>query len=470
MELMPVAQFPGNRNWGYDGVYPYAPQNSYGGPDGLKKLVDACHERSIAVFLDVVYNHLGPEGNYLAAYGPYFSKTYSIPWGDAINFDGEWSDGVRDYFLDNIRYWHEHYHIDGLRMDAVHMMYDNSAVHILEAANRVKEIVKQKSGKPFYLVAESDLNSPKVVTSPDAGGYRFDAQWLDDFHHAAYVLLDRNGKKRYEDFGAPEQLTKAMKDGFVFSGEYVKFRKRKYGASSAGVPGDKFLVFQQNHDQIGNRVRGERLSALVDFDRLLLAAGITLLSPYVPMIFMGEEYGEPAPFFFFTSHSDPALIESVREGRKKEFANFGDDTEPRDAQEERTFADSMLNWELRSKDRNARILAWYKKLLDLRKTHPVLKNFSKDNVQTGVLNDAAIVLHRQTSDGLRHLLCLFNLSGEKLSFTFPALGQGWDKILDSAAYRGAKDSKDVMPARADGGKDIDLRPLNVSVYETVQQI
>jgi maltooligosyltrehalose trehalohydrolase len=308
------------------------------------------------------------------------------------------------------------------------------------------------------------------VTSPDAGGYGFDAQWLDDFHHAAYVLLDRNGKKRYEDFGAPEQLTKAMKDGFVFSGEYVKFRKRKYGASSAGVPGDKFLVFQQNHDQIGNRVRGERLSALVDFDRLLLAAGITLLSPYVPMIFMGEEYGEPAPFFFFTSHSDPALIESVREGRKKEFANFGDDTEPRDAQEERTFADSMLNWELRSKDRNARILAWYKKLLDLRKTHPVLKNFSKDNVQTGVLNDAAIVLHRQTSDGLRHLLCLFNLSGEKLSFTFPALGQGWDKILDSAAYRGAKDSKDVMPARADGGKDIDLRPLNVSVYETVQQI
>jgi maltooligosyltrehalose trehalohydrolase len=488
IELMPVAQFPGNRNWGYDGVYPYAPQNSYGGPTGLKKLVNACHQHGIAVFLDVVYNHLGPEGNYLTAYGPYFSKTYNIPWGSAINFDGEWSDGVRDYFLDNIRHWHEHYHIDGLRMDAIHMMYDHSAVHILEAANRIKETVSQKSGKPFYMVAESDLNSPKVVKSLEAGGYGFDAQWLDDFHHAAYVLLDKHGKERYEDFGTPEQLVKAMKDGFVFSGEYVKFRKRKYGASSAGVPGDRFLAFQQNHDQIGNRVGGERLSVLVDFDRLLLAAGLTLLSPYVPMIFMGEEYGEEAPFFFFTSHSELALIEAVREGRKKEFASFGGDTEPRDSQEESTFIDSMLNWELRSKDKHAHVLAWHKALLALRKDHAALQNFSKSSIQASVQNQDAIVLHRQTDDGMQHLLCIFNLSEEKLAFTLPALDHGWSKILDSAEYKcpqsiqsprdpealgvhGPQHNRtNELPLLNAGGEAIDLLPLSVTVYKGLHEI
>jgi len=466
LELMPVAQFPGDRNWGYDGVYPYAPQNSYGGPAGLKKLVDACHLRGISVFLDMVYNHLGPEGNYLAAYGPYFSKTYSIPWGSALNFDGEWSDGVRDYILDNIRHWHEHYHIDGLRMDAIHMMYDNSAVHILEAANRVKEAVKQKSGKPYYLIAESDLNSPRVVKACEAGGYGFDAQWLDDFHHAAYVLLDAAGKDRYVDFGAPGQLAKAFTDGFVFSGEYVKFRKKKYGASSAGIPGDRFVVFHQNHDQVGNRVGGERLSALVDADRLLLAAGLSLLSPYVPMLFMGEEYGEEAPFFFFTSHSDPGLVQSVREGRKKEFAAFGSDTEFRDPQDERTFTDSRLNWETRSKEKHARILAWHKALLRLRKTHAVLHDFSKNDLQAYVISEAGIALHRRLADGDQELLCLFNLSEKTLAFTMPGQQHGWHKILDSTAYKLPGLIQDTMPLYATAGEVIYMLPLSVTVYAT----
>jgi maltooligosyltrehalose trehalohydrolase len=355
-------------------------------------------------------------------------------------------------------------------MDAVHMMFDSSATHILEAANRIKEGVRQKSGKPFFLVAESDLNSPKVVRSPEAGGYGFDAQWLDDFHHAAYVLLDENGKTRYEDFGTLEQLAKAIKDGFVFSGEFVKFRKRKYGASSSGVAGDKFLAFQQNHDQIGNRVGGERLSVLVDFDRLLLAAGLTLLSPYVPMIFMGEEYGEEAPFFFFTSHSEPALIEAVREGRKKEFASFGGDAEPRDSQDERTFTDSMLHWELRSRDKHARILAWHKALLALRRDCAALRNFSKSSIQASVLGDDAMVLHRQTDDGTQHLLCLFNLSGEKQAVTLPAPGHGWNKILDSAVCKKSTDPRDIMPLYAAAGERIDLLPLNVSVYEGSRKI
>ncbi|MBU1821504.1 MAG: malto-oligosyltrehalose trehalohydrolase, partial [Bacteroidetes bacterium] len=301
IELMPVSQFAGGRNWGYDGVYPYAVQNSYGGPEGLKKLVDACHSRGIAVFMDVLYNHIGPEGNYFGQYGPYFTDKYSTPWGTAINFDGEWSDGVREYFATNVIHWFDTYHIDGLRLDAVHTIYDTGAVSFWELTRQRIELLQQKIGRTFYLVAESDLNSPRVVKSPEVGGMGFEAQWLDDFHHALYVLLDEKGQERYADFGQMEQLAKAYTDGFVHSGEYVKFRKRKHGASSVGIPGEKFVVFNQNHDQIGNRVGGERLSVLVDFERQKLAAAAVLLSPYVPMLFMGEEYAENTPFFYFVS-------------------------------------------------------------------------------------------------------------------------------------------------------------------------
>lgn len=469
IELMPVAQFPGNRNWGYDGVYPYAPQNTYGGPAGLKKLVDACHQKGIAVFLDVVYNHLGPEGNYLAAYGPYFTKTYSIPWGQAINFDGEWADGVRDYILGNIAHWHDRYHIDGLRVDAVHMMYDNSAIHILEAANRVKEKIKQQSGRSFYLIAESDLNSPRIIKHPDGGGYGFDAQWLDDFHHAAYVLLDKQGKARYEDFGDPAQWAKAITDGFVFSGEYVKFRKRKFGSTSAGIPGDRFVAFNQNHDQVGNRVGGERLSVLVDFDRLRLAAAMTFLSPYIPMIFMGEEYAEEAPFFFFVNHSDPGLIRAVREGRKKEFAGFKTDAEPRDPQDEHTFTDCKLNWEARHNGKHAMMLAWHKKLITLRKTIPALQNFIKSNLQAHVIGQTGIALFRQPADAGEPLLCLFNLSGQDLAYTMPCTYPVWEKILDSSAYS-ITPSPHAMPMRAEAGETISLLPLSVSVYNALSKI
>lgn len=227
IELMPIGQFPGNRNWGYDGVYPYAVQHSYGGPEALKKLVDACHQKGISVFLDVIYNHIGPEGNYFAQFGPYFSEKYHMPWGDAMNFDGEWSDGVKDFFSGNVIYWLEKFHLDGLRLDAIHTIYDDSAFNFWEITfNKVKALEK-KSGRRFCMIAESDLNSPRVIQPPQQGGYGFDAQWLDDFHHALYTLLDEKGRKRYEDYGKMKQLAKAYTDGFVLSGDWVKFRKKK---------------------------------------------------------------------------------------------------------------------------------------------------------------------------------------------------------------------------------------------------
>ncbi len=358
LELMPVAQFPGNRNWGYDGVYPYAVQNSYGGPQGLKKLVDACHQKGLAVILDVVYNHLGPEGNYLPLFGPYFTNHYHTPWGDAINYDGEWSDGVRHYFSNNALYWLEHFHIDGLRLDAIHAVFDFGAVHFWELLHEQVQQLRQKLGRQFYLIAESDLNSPRVVKPLSEGGFGFDAQWLDDFHHALYKLLNKEDKERYYDFGRMPQLAKALTDGFVHSGdEWVTFRKRRYGASSAGVPGNKFIVFNQNHDQIGNRALGERLSMLVSFEKLKLAAAVLLLSPYIPMLFMGEEYGDDTPFYYFVSHSDPALVEAVRKGRREEFKDFGFTSEPPDPQNEKTFNDSKIHWEKRTQGEHSHLIA-----------------------------------------------------------------------------------------------------------------
>ncbi|GAB2793644.1 malto-oligosyltrehalose trehalohydrolase [Rhabdobacter roseus] len=431
LELMPVAQFPGSRNWGYDGVYPYAVQNSYGGPEGLKKLVDACHARGIAVFLDVVYNHLGPEGNYFGQYGPYFTEKYATPWGTAINFDGDWSDGVRDYFALNVIHWFETYHLDGLRLDAVHTIYDTGAVSFWEFLHHKIRSLQQRVGRTFYLIAESDLNSPRVVKSPEVGGMGFEAQWLDDFHHSLYVLLDPAGRERYADFGHLEQLAKAYTDGFVHSGEYVKFRKRKHGASSVGIPGDQFVVFNQNHDQIGNRVGGERLCMLVDFERQKLAAAAILLSPYVPMLFMGEEYGDQSPFFYFVSHSEPALIEAVREGRKKEFESYQWDTEPPSPDDEDTFRRSRIDWQKRGHGKHQKLLRWHQTLISLRRTEPALQNVCKNEVRVHILGQRGFVLHRISENEEEHLLCLFNLSDEGIPYTFPSWTGTWKKILDS---------------------------------------
>jgi maltooligosyltrehalose trehalohydrolase len=460
IELMPVAQFPGNRNWGYDGVFPYAVQNTYGGPEGLKSLVDACHLRGISVFLDVVYNHLEPEANCFDAFGPYFTERYRTPWGPALNFDGNWSDGVREYFIRNALHWFENYHIDGLRLDAIHEIYDRNAIPIWEQLHREVKDLEQRAGRPLHLTAESDLNSPRVIRSPEMGGYGFDAQWMDDFHHALYVLLDKEGISHYQDFGRLDQLAKAYKDGFVHSGEWVQFRRRKHGDSSAGISGEHFVVFNQNHDLPGNRPGGERLSNLVDFERLKLAAGALLLAPYVPLLFMGEEYAEDAPFFFFSDYGNMERASQLREGRKKEFAAFNWDQEPPDSQDPAVFQRSKLQWERRHEGRHAILLEWYRRLIRLRKTHPLLKDHSKNNLRVDLLGQSALVLSRQGNDGSRRLSGFFNFAEVPVACTLPQIGTGtteWIKLLDSK-------ETPSLPSALPSEKPFELPPLSVTVF------
>lgn len=468
IELMPIAQFPGTRNWGYDGVFPYAVQNSYGGPLGLKRLVDACHQRGIAVFLDVVYNHLGPEGNYLEKFGPYFTDHYKTPWGRAINFDGAWSDGVREFFSDNAIYWFQHFHIDGLRFDAIHGIYDMGAQHFWELLHKKIRKLEQKLGRAFYTIAESDLNNPRVIKPTECGGFGFTAQWLDDFHHALYTLIDPQGKNFYADFGQPQQLAKAYKEGFVHSGEYVNFRKRKFGASSAGINGDKFVVFIDNHDQAGNRATGSCLASLIPFEKLKLASAAYLLSPYIPMLFMGEEYGDEAPFLYFINHSDTALIKAVQEGRRKEFEHMGWETEPADPCDEKTFLESKLQWHKIDTPKHSAILHWYKALIRLRKTHPVLQNFSKDDLWVDTRNQL-LTMHRRSEDGASKLLCVFNFS-EKCSYpcAFSGGGDPWHKLIDSAddtsRFGSSRSKIERLPCTANRDETLSIPPLTVAVY------
>lgn len=464
IELMPVNQFPGNRNWGYDGVFPYAVQNSYGGPNGLKKFVDACHAKGLAAFVDVVYNHLGPEGNYLSKFGPYFTSQYKTPWGDAINFDGEWSDGVREYFANNALYWFKHFHLDGLRLDAVHMVFDNGAVHFWQYLNEKVKMLEQEVGRKLHMIAESDLNSPKIIDSTEGNGYGFTGQWLDDFHHALYVMLDRKGKERYYDFGSIHQLAKACKDGFVHSGEYVKFRKRKHGASSAGINGSKFVVFNLNHDQIGNRPDGKRLCLLVTDDALKVAAAAIMLSPYIPMLFMGEEYADRSPFYYFVSHSDKQLIEAVRNGRKEEFKEYGD-FEPPDAQSEKTFNESKLDWSKRELKEHRIILEWHKKLISLRKEIPTLTNFNKNDLTVHVEQDSGLLMLRHDGNEQHYLVVAMNFSSEPLSFTLPSFKSNWNKLLDSnEAQFVLNGHKRILPHRLEAGAKLQLEGMSVGVY------
>jgi maltooligosyltrehalose trehalohydrolase len=461
LQLMPVAQCPGTRNWGYDGVFLYAVQNNYGGPDGLKRLVDACHHRNMSVFLDVVYNHVGQEGNCLAEFGSYFSDNYRTPWGKAMNFDGPWSDGVRDFVTGNALYWAEHYHIDGLRLDAIHEIFDRNAVRIWDELYSAVKEWEQCSGRPFWLVAESDGNDPRVVQPPVKGGLGFDAQWLDDFHHALYVLLDPEGWNHYRDFGSIEQLARAWSEGFVHSGEYVRFRHRKHGASSAGMDGQHFIVFNQNHDLPGNRPDGKRLSGLVSLQALKLAAASVLLSPYVPMLFMGEEYGEDAPFLFFSDYQEKETVRQLVEGRRQQFASFGWQTSPRDPQEVSTFVDSRLRWEKRGSGHHALLLEWHRRLLVLRRGHPVLSDLSKSRMRADVNGDRGLSVYRYTVRRDIHLLCLFNFSaGEPLSFHL-----GYASAEKDGDWTLLVSSGDGFPASAAVNSSLYIPPLGVAVYE-----
>ncbi len=369
IELMPVAQYPGSRNWGYDGVYPFAVQNSYGGPLALQRFVNAAHAHGLAVALDVVYNHLGPEGNYLGQFGPYFSDRYRTPWGQAINFDGPQCGPVRQYFIENAIYWFEKYHIDVLRLDAIHGIFDFGAFHILAELENQVQLASKRLGRELHLVAESDLNDARILLPGEKGGYGLPAQWNDDFHHSLHTLLTRETKGYYADFGSVAHMANVLRDGWFYHGQYSGFRRRRHGNSPAGIPRSHFVVCSQNHDQVGNRACGERLSTLVNFEAQKLAAGMTLLSPFVPLLFMGEEYGEPSPFLYFTSHGDKDLIEAVRRGRREEFSEFGWNTDVPDPQDETTFTYSRLQHQLRDTDPHRALLLFYQEVIRFRRAN-----------------------------------------------------------------------------------------------------
>lgn len=463
IEIMPVAQFPGERNWGYDGVYPFAVQNSYGGPEGMKRLVNECHKLGIAVILDVVYNHFGPEGNYLGDFAPYFTEKYKTPWGRAINFDDAYSDDVRNYFIENALYWFRHYHIDALRLDAIHAIFDMSAMPFLrELVEKVKEFSSQQK-KKSYIIAESDLNDMRVISSGKLGGYEIDAQFCEDFHHSLHTLLTGENVGYYIDFGKIEHLVKALREGFVYSWQYSSYRKRRHGSSSKDRPSNQFIVFSQNHDQVGNRMLGERLSKLVPFEGLKLAAGTVLLSPYIPFLFMGEEYGEESPFLYFVSHSDPNLIAAVREGRKEEFQAFQWQGEPPDPQSPETFHQSKLRWERRNEGRHKALLRFYRRMIQMRREISALSNLDKNSLEvSGSEEERLIFLRRWHNES--QIFCVMNFNKKDMAFRVNLPRGKWEKIIDSSEkiWEG---HGSLMPKSIDHGQELTIRPLSFAVYK-----
>ncbi|MDI6718334.1 MAG: malto-oligosyltrehalose trehalohydrolase [Methanomicrobiales archaeon] len=466
--LMPVGQFPGGRNWGYDVVYPFAVQNTYGGPRGLKRLVNACHQHGIAVHLDVIYNHFSPEGTHFHEFGPYWTGVYGCPWGKVVNFDQAYSDEVRNYFLENVLFWLRDYHIDGLRIDAVHFIFDFSAKHFLEeVVERVRDFSAEQ-GREIHLVAEGSWNDTRYIRSRECGGYGMDATWCDDFHHAIFAILGGGTLGYGQDFGATGDLVKTLKEGFVYSGQYCPSLKRRYGSSTADIHPSKLIAFIQNHDLIGNRMLGERIGELVPFEAQKLAAGTVLLSPYIPLLFMGEEYGERSPFLFFVSYSDPELIDACIRGRRMDFEELLQwSGEPPNPQAVETFERSRLVWERRKAGKHAVLLKFYSTLLRLRKTIPALSHSARENTDVwGLEEERLVFLHRWY--GGSGAFCIFNYNMRDVAFRGDLPGGPWLMSVDSASEGwGGPGSR--MPERIDAPQDLTIPRFSLALYVRADQ-
>ena len=461
IELMPISQFPGGRNWGYDGVFPFAVQNSYGNPSDLQTFIDAAHAKKLAVCLDVVYNHVGPEGNYLNEYGPYFTDFYHTPWGSALNFDGRQSDHVRFFFIQSALYWLEQFHFDALRLDAVHSIYDASANPFLaELSNEVRALSK-RVGREIVLIAESDLNDARMVlsTGPEAEGLGMHGQWSDDFHHSLHTLVTKETAGYYQDFGTIHHLAKTISNGWYYDGIYAPHRERRHGNSPLKLEPEQFVVCIQNHDQVGNRALGDRISRLTDFEGLKFVAGVTLLSPFTPMLFMGEEYGETAPFQYFTSHGDSGLIEAVRKGRQAEFSHFGWEGTIPDPQAEATFERSRLDHWLANQEPHRTLWLFYRALLDYRRSRRLCH--VRPTAVTELPN-AVFVL--RTIDAARGAV-LFHFGESAASFPLNLPLGTWSKQIDSAdpKWKGPL----ALPDKLEGGNAVQLtlQPRSFVVYE-----
>ena len=435
VELMPLATFPGQRGWGYDGVDLFAPFPAYGTPAQLAAFVAACHARGIAVLLDVVYNHLGPDGNYLAQYAPYFTDRYKTGWGTAINYDGPHSDEVRRFVIDNALMWLREYGIDGLRLDAVHAIFSFEAVHLLEELSVAVKALGKELGRSFVLIAESDLNDPRLVRSIAHGGYGLDAQWCDDFHHAIHRYFTGESAGYYADFQGLKDLATALRDGYVYQGQYSVHRARKHGRAPLGIEPQQLVVSAQNHDQVGNRAQGERLSMLLQMPQLKAIAALTLLSPFVPLLFQGEEWGAMTPFLYFTDHQDPELGRLVAEGRSREFSAFRWQGAVPNPQEATTFTRSILNWAEVAQPRHAELLEWYRQLIRLRRDKVELPRESRaDSPRPEVQFDAAAEWLAFVHNGV---LAVFNLGDRTQRVPMPA--GDWNLLLRS-------DSREALPA------------------------
>ena len=462
VELMPIAQFPGNRNWGYDGVYPFGVQNSYGTPRDLQTLVNAAHSRGLAVALDVVYNHLGPEGNYLGEYGPYFTDHYKTPWGAALNFDGPDSEEVRHFFLQNALYWLENFHIDALRLDAIHGIFDASAIPFLAELSKEVEAFAARAGRIISLVAESDLNDARVLRCRCNGGLGMPSQWSDDFHHSVHTLLTGENSGYYEDFGDIRHLAGTLKQGWYYGGQYSRHRRRRHGNRPPSFKGSNYMVCTQNHDQVGNRALGERLSSLVTFESLKVAAGANLLSPFVPLLFMGEEYGETAPFLYFTSHGDPKLAEAVRRGRAEEFRSFSWHDQIPDPQAEATFDLSRLNRDLAKEEPHRTLLCFYQMLLRFRREWH-LGQTSVLSIKEFEASKTLLILQ----DAQTHKLAmLFNFGDAPADLGGGILEGEWEKKIDSSDPEWLGPGTN-LPSKigASAPSGIILRPRSFAVFQ-----
>ena len=462
IELMPVASFPGERNWGYDGVYLYAPLDAYGGPDGLKRLSDACHAHGLALFLDVVYNHLGPEGNYLGDYGPYFTDRYRTPWGDALNFDGADSDEVRRFFVDNALYWLREYHADGLRLDAIQGIHDFSARPILQEIADGFHAEAARAGRQAWLVAESDLNDPRVIQPKQVGGLGMDAQWSDDFHHALHAVVTGNRRGYFGDFGRLADLGKAIASGFVYDGQHAPHRRRRHGAPSVAEPGDRFVAFIQNHDQVANAYQGRRIGQVAGLDRQKLAAAILFSAPVLPLLFQGEEYGEQAPFDYFISHGDPALVEAVRKGRHEEYLHLLDEGADigawSDPQAEETFRACKLRWTTDAAP-HAELLGFYRALIALRRRLAPLANGRKDLTRVDTDEPGRRLVIRRGDPGGGATVTLANLGDAAGEVRLPP--GVWRLALATAALPGIEPGGQIA-----GDTTVAMPPSSAAIFET----
>lgn len=463
IEIMPVAEFPGDRNWGYDGVCPFAVHHAYGGAEGLINLVNACHREGIAVILDVVMNHLGPEGNYLPLSGPYFTEKHHTPWGAAINFDDTHSEGVREFWTENILMWFRDFGIDAIRLDAVHAIVDFSEQHILaEISDKVAELAEW-SGRKHYLIAECDLNDRKYVTPTSDGGYGMDAQWIDEFHHALRVTAGGSREGYYSDFHGVVDLVKSYNRGYVYDGVFSEHRNKMFGTDTEGIPRKRFVAFSQNHDQVGNRPFGDRSSTTFSFSMQKLMAGAVMISPFIPLFFMGEEYGETNPFYYFVSHGDPQLIEAVRKGRKREFADFYKDGEAIDPQSRETFEQSTLDFSKIEKGTHRVMLDFYKKLIHLRQTHSVWNKFSEENFEAHSLSEKKALVITSQFEG-DSLIAILNFSAEAVSADNSLNEEKLFKLLHSAdeEWGGNSEGPEEWPENR-----LEVPAETISIYSTV---